>query len=168
MKVCFKCGNNKSLGSFYKHKGMKDGFLNKCKDCTKKDSKERSEILSKDPNWIESERKRQREKYKRLNYKDKQLKWDKDKPWKRTSTYKNLSRNKKTPKGFELHHWNYNDGFLESCFLMSIKEHKKLHTLITLDIEERIFKCNQDGKYLFSLLDHSFFMIQNGFNVVKI
>ena len=37
MKECFKCGVSQSLKQFYKHAQMKDGHLNKCKTCTKKD-----------------------------------------------------------------------------------------------------------------------------------
>ena len=112
MKVCFKCGIEKPLNKYYKHKGMADGHLNKCKECTKKDTKERTDILNLDPNFIESERVRSREKYHRLNYYEKQKIWDKDKPWKKTQTYKNLSRKLKTPIGYELHHWNYNNEYL--------------------------------------------------------
>jgi len=40
MKQCFKCEKELPLDSFYKHPAMKDGYVNKCKECNKKDVRE--------------------------------------------------------------------------------------------------------------------------------
>ncbi len=39
-KKCFKCGQLKIINDFYRHPGMADGFLGKCKVCVNKYRKE--------------------------------------------------------------------------------------------------------------------------------
>lgn len=39
-KVCFRCQQERHLSEFYRHPKMADGYLGKCKDCTRADVRE--------------------------------------------------------------------------------------------------------------------------------
>lgn len=146
-KICFKCGRELPLSSFYKHPKMGDGHLNKCKDCAKKDVSENIVKKSQDFEWRRKERERGREKYRRLGYKDKR-KSDKHVEMSNVSRfYKNLGL---TLQGCELHHWNYN--FLKDVIALPISIHRKLHNLLQFDNESKCFFHN--GVLLTSKQDH--------------
>lgn len=138
-KRCFKCGKIKPLSEFYRHPQMGDGHLNKCIECTKKDAHIRYEIKSKDEEWLEKERVRGREKFKRLNYKYRLRKTRTICPQEANISHR-LRRRGFNTKGKEAHHWNYNEPF--SVFLLSRKAHKRIHKYI---------KVNYIDKFLYTV-----------------
>lgn len=118
---------------------MKDGHLNKCKDCTKKDSKERYDVKSEDSAWMEKERGRGREKYKRLGYAKKTIRH-----FIKQANYPGLRGARRywasriaIPEGMELHHWNYEK--IREVIMMPRNLHHRLHQALTFDIEKGIY-----------------------------
>jgi hypothetical protein len=109
---------------------MADGHVNKCKICNKIDVKKDYYRKSIDFNFIENERIRCKEKYHRLNYKERQKVWNEKRPHTKSNIYKGLNKKHKIPKGFEIHHWNYLDVFLEDFFILPINQHRKSHTFL--------------------------------------
>jgi len=146
-KICFKCGRELPLDQFYKHSRMADGHLNKCKECTKKDSRANYDVKSQDEAWIEKERARCREKFKRLNYKNKpfQHKTRKNVNPIEGSTAASLKRKGYDTKGKEAHHWNYNEP--KQVFLLSRKAHKRIHQFIVVNYDDK-FCYTIDGDKL--------------------
>ena len=157
-KICFKCGVEKELTEFYAHKEMADRHLNKCKDCTKKDSDKREKELRKSPEWVEVEKKRAREKYHRLGYKDihkptpSKKKKDMEKyvnkyPEKRLAKNK-VSHLKPKIKGNQLHHWSYNIEHAKDVIELSVREHSKAHRFLIYDQERKMYRRTDNNELL--------------------
>jgi hypothetical protein len=146
MKKCFKCKKNKKLNQFYKHSGMKDGHLNKCILCTKKDTETRLLNCYKDINFVEKEKKRHRDKYHRL-YKGVVSKNKPEHNRVYASNYpekikaKKLSYNLKPPTpNLHKHHWSYHEKDALNVIWIMPKDHYTLHRFIIYDQEHFMYR----------------------------
>ena len=149
-KVCFKCSNKKEIKDFYKHSQTKDGYLGKCKICTILDSNIRLQRITSTSEGLEEERKRQRDKYYRLNYKETH------KPSYENRKVSNDNYKLKFPEKVKAktmaqsvkildnknqrHHWNYSTEFAKDIIEINPKDHAKIHRFIKYDKKTSMYK----------------------------
>jgi hypothetical protein len=148
----------KPLTDYYKHKKTKDGYLGKCKVCTKIDTKERFNVLIQDPIWKEKEQERHREKYFRLEYKEKHkpttlikketINRYNEKYPEKYAAMKAKGNFKPLTKGNHLHHWSYNKEHYKDLIELQPKIHLKIHRFIIYDQEQMMYRRIDNNELL--------------------
>lgn len=141
-KICNKCSEEKDTSDFYFKQG-------ECKICTRKRVSERESVLRQSPEWVEKEKKRGRDKYYRLNYKDK-YKPTQDKKRETMRKYnekypekllaRRLTQRLSCKKGNELHHWSYKQEHRKDVIELSVLDHNKAHRYMVYDQERMMYR----------------------------
>lgn len=129
---------------FYKHPQMGDGHLNKCKDCTKKDVREKYIENAKSEAYMEKERARGREKYKRLGYKDRPKTAQRISKFMLYPGAKSVRQQMKSSisKEYVFHHWNYRK--LYEVIVLNRSLHSRVHTKIHLDVDAGYYYLGEE------------------------
>lgn len=141
---------------------MKDGKMNECIECVKKRVAKRETELRKNPEYLEKDRKRGRDKYYRLNYSERKptpedkkriiLNYENKYPEKKKAV--SATKNMKRPKGYSLHHWSYNQQHWTDVIKLKKSDHYLLHRFIEYDQNIFLYRNKKTGEILDSKESH--------------
>lgn len=151
-QTCFKCGRPLPLTAFYTHPEMANGRLGKCKTCTKADTRKRKDELKADPLWVAQEKKRTREKERRLGWKRTAATYEQNRSHNEQQIYRFpekraariVSQHIPREKGTHNHHWSYNKEDASDVINLTTMQHALVHRFMTYD-QARMMYRRLDG-----------------------
>ena len=162
-KICLRCNLEKLIEDFFNYPDLFDREFNYCKDCRISDSLNKQLEIKNNNEWQEKERKRHREKYYRLNYKEihkpcKEVKREILNKHKLAypEKYKAKIKSQRLPrkKGNHLHHWSYNEEHWKDVIELSVQDHNFLHRHIIYDNEKFMYRKKSDRQLLETKQSH--------------
>lgn len=161
MKKCSKCGDDKPLEEFsIDTKSGERKVLPACKKC--RTDKYHQKMQS--PEYRDKESARGREKYSRLNYKERargrmpancqtRKVYEAKYPEKIAAKAAIQSIRNRRKKGVSLHHWNYNTEYHRDVIEMQVSDHYLLHRHIRYDQPLKLYRT-KSGELLTSRESH--------------
>lgn len=152
-KKCRLCNLIKPVEEMSLEKRNLDGYSNVCRPCKKKLVSDNYKKKMLDPVFAEKERKRGRERYYRLGYKERfghdvgekkkeyMTLYRKNYPEKQkaVSIARQIKRREKLV-GIELHHWSYNPEHYLDVIRIEVLKHRKAHIYIVYDQEHFMYR----------------------------
>ena len=135
---------------------MKDGRLNKCIDCVKQSVKKRYDLLMQEDSFKDKEKRRNRDKYRRLytgikpdaDVKKKIIAaYNAKYPEKYYARLKSASLNP-PQNGMHKHHWSYLPENVKDVIWLQPKDHLKAHRFLVYDQERLMYRSCFDNVLL--------------------
>jgi len=152
-KNCPGCNTEKNITDFY-------STARTCKECVRKRTSAREKKLREtNPDWVEKEKERGREKYHRLGCKkpssEKKAETIRRHKEKYPEKYYAKIASQRMPKEKEhRHHWSYNDKHFKDIIHLTNEEHSLLHRFMVYDQERKMYR-NLKGVLLDSKDSHT-------------
>jgi len=143
-RVCTLCKNEKPLYDFYVKVKTPLQYMSKCKECSKKISRDKWATLSKNKEWAENYKLKNRH---NKSKRDREIKYYKRFPEKLRG--RNYTQHMSAlVEGNHLHHWSYNYEHLKDVIELIPKIHCLLHRCTVYDQERMMYRIAKTGELL--------------------
>jgi hypothetical protein len=153
MKKCRICGDTKVPDEFGLRKANVGGYRHECKACEREYAKRLLAKKMEDPEYAQAYRERARVKslarYKAgitskpspEQKKRSRALYNEKFPEKAAAQRANKTKSLRVVKGYNNHHWSYNDKHLKDVIVLTREHHVLVHKHIVYDVESKVFRA---------------------------